>query len=158
MPKSDIMTAAQVAALLQPTAVRVELREHEKAAAMREVAGLLAGNPAVPDLDSFFYEIAAREATGNTAVGHGVALPHARTDRCRDIVIAAGRSARGIAYGAPDGQPVHFIFLIGTPRQQVTEYLRVVGALVRILSRESVRRALAEAADPMAFIAAMAAS
>ena len=156
MPKDNTMTSRQVAALLAPEAVSLDLQGREKGAALREVAGRLRGNPAVPDLEGFFAEILAREATGSTAMGHGVAVPHARTDRCRDIVMAAGRHSEGLAYGAPDGQPIRLIFLIGTPRQRVTEYLRVVGALVRILGREDVRQSLLAATDAAAFIEAIA--
>ena len=150
------MTSRQVAALIRPEAVCLDLCERVKTPALQEVAARLAGCPAVPDLDAFVGEILAREEAGNTALGHGTAMPHARTDRCREIVIAVGRSANGIDYAAPDGQPVRLVFLIGTPMQEVEEYLRVVGMLARLLSREAVRQRLLAAATAAEFITALA--
>jgi mannitol/fructose-specific phosphotransferase system IIA component (Ntr-type) len=152
MPKDPAITASQVAALLKPEAVLLDVQAAEKVPALRETAALLAGNAAVVDAGAFFREILARENTGNTALGNAVAIPHARTDQCREIVVAVGRSAQGIDYGAADGQRVRLIFLIGTPKHLVTEYLRVVGGLARILSRNTVCLQLLTAPDAPAFI------
>ena len=149
------MTAQQVAALIRPEAVCLNLQACDKVPALNEVATLLEGCPAIPDLNAFVREILAREEAGNTALGHGTAMPHARTDLCREIVIAVGRNANGIDYGAADGQPVRLVFLIGTPMQDVTEYLRVVGMLARLLMREPVRQRLLSAATVADFIAAI---
>lgn len=156
MSTNQPMTARQVAALLRPEAVCLDMKTQAKIPALHEVAALLGGCPAVPDRDAFIREILAREQVGNTALGHGVAMPHARTDLCREIVIAVGRSVGGIDYGAADGQPVRLVFLIGTPMQEVAEYLRVVGMLARLLAREPVRQRLLAAGNATEFIAALA--
>ena len=158
MPIKQPMTARQVAALIRPEAVCLNLHACEKIPALRELAAVLQDVPAVPDLDAFVREILAREEAGSTALGHGVAIPHARTDLCREIVIAVGRSTDGIDYGAADGQPIGLVFLIGTPMQDVAEYLRVVGMLARLLMREPVRQRLLAAVTADEFIAALAAA
>lgn len=119
----------RVAARIRPEAVKLDLTACDKDAAIHEVAGLLAGWPAIPDLDAFVQEIFAREKNGSTALGHGVAMPHARTDRCREMVI-----------------------------QEIAEYLRMVGTLARMLKQESVRRQLLEAANSNEFMAVIAAA
>ena len=156
MLNPNAMTAAQLAALLRPEAIRLDVQAREKVPALREIAALLAGNAAVPDVPILTGEILAREQESNTALGHGVALPHARTDHCRAIVIAVGRSAAGIDYRAPDGQPVKLVFLLGTPQAQVTEYLRVVGCLARLLGNDAIRQKLLAAPDARRFIAIIA--
>ena len=156
MSLNQPITAHQVAALIRPEAVCLNLQAQAKLPALREVAALLEGAPAVPDHQALLCEILAREQAGNTALGHGVAMPHARTDLCREIVIAVGRSMAGVDYESADGQPVQLIFLIGTPLQEVTEYLRVVGMLARLLAREPVRQQLLQASSVADFIAALA--
>jgi len=158
MSTNKPMTARQVAALIRPEAVCLDLHAREKTPTLHEVAALLAGCASVPDHGAFVREILAREEVGNTALGHGAAMPHARTDLCRAIVIAVGRSSGGIDYEAADGQPVRLVFLIGTPMQDVAEYLRVVGTLARLLMRESVRERLLAAVRVDDFIAVLAAS
>lgn len=145
----------KAAALLRPAAIQLNLKAREKTAALREVAELLAQCGCVANFDAFFNEILERERVSNTALGHDVAIPHARTEQCSEILIAVGRSPEGIDFEAKDGDPVRLIFLIGTPKQMVTEYLRVVGNLARLLRQDSLRQQLLEAPDTAAFIKAI---
>ena len=156
MSLNQSITARQVAALIRPEAVCLNLQAPTMIPALCEVAALLEGCPAVPDHHALLREILAREETGSTALGHGAAIPHARTDLCREIVIAVGRRVAGVDYEAADGKPVQLIFLIGTPMQEVAEYLRVVGMLARLLAREPVRQQLLEADSVAAFLAVLA--
>ena len=143
---------SKIAGLLSPEKIRLELQATQKTAALREVAELLAHNQCVGDFEAFFIEILQRERVSNTALGHDVAIPHARTDQCSDILVAVGRSTQGIDFEAKDGQPVRLIFLIGTPKQMVTDYLRVVGNLARLLRQDSLRQHLLDAPDTAEFI------
>ena len=144
--------SGRIAALLKPERMKLGLEAKQKNAALHEVANLLGGSPCVSSFDAFFREILERERISNTALGHDVAIPHARTDHCTDILIAVGRSAEGIDFEAKDGRPVRLIFLIGTPKAMVTEYLRVVGNLARLLRQDDIRQRLLNAPDSAAFI------
>ncbi|HUI07490.1 MAG TPA: PTS sugar transporter subunit IIA [Verrucomicrobiae bacterium] len=152
MSKSPKASPSKIASLLTPETIKLELQANQKVAALREVAELLAQNRCVSDFEAFFNEILQRERVSNTALGHDVAIPHARTDQCSDILVAVGRTREGIDFEAKDGQPVRLIFLIGTPRQMVTDYLRVVGNLARLLRQDDLRQRLLDAPDPAAFI------
>jgi len=146
------VSPSKIASLLSANAIRLELQSREKTPALREVAELLAQSKCVGNFEAFFNEILQRERVSNTALGHDVAIPHARTDQCSDILIAVGRSREGVDFEAKDGQPVRLIFLIGTPKQMVTDYLRVVGTLARLLRQDELRQRLLEATDVAAFI------
>ena len=152
MSKSMKPAPGKVAALLRPDAINLNLQAHQKTEALREVATLLQKANCVTNFDAFFAEILERERLSNTALGHDVAIPHARTEQCCEILIAVGRSDTGIEFEAKDGQPVRLIFLIGTPKQMVTEYLRVVGNLARLLRQDQLRQNLLEAPDAASFI------
>jgi len=143
---------SKIAPLLSPEKIQLSLQNREKIPALREVAELLSHSRCVGDFEAFFNEILARERVSNTALGHDVAIPHARTDQCSDILIAIGRSQQGIDFEAKDGNPVRLIFLIGTPKQMVTDYLRVVGTLARLLRQDDLRQRLLEAPDAASFI------
>lgn len=133
---SDILAAAPVTADL--TAASGE-------EAIRRVAGSLKGHPAVADADCLAALILEREKLSPTALGHGVAFPHARTDGVRELVMAIGRSPAGVPFDGADA-PVHFLFLIGTPPDRVPQYLALVGRLARLLKTDSVREQLLRAA------------
>lgn len=143
---------SKIALLLNANTIKLNVQAKQKTAALREVAELLVQSKSVANFDAFFQEILERERVSNTALGHDVAIPHARTDQCTDIVMAVGRSTDGIDFEAKDGLPVRLIFLIGTPKAMVTDYLRVVGNLARLLRQDSLRQELLDAPDAAAFI------
>lgn len=144
--------ATHLASFLKLEAINLNLQARQKTAALREVAEMLERNKSVASFDAFFHEILERERISNTALGHDVAIPHARTEQCTEILIAVGRSTGGVDFESKDNGPVRLIFLIGTPKPMVTEYLRVVGNLARMLRRDEVRKQLLETTDPAAFI------
>jgi fructose-specific phosphotransferase system IIA component len=152
MSKTGKGSPSKIASLLNADAIKLNVHARQKTPALREVAELLAQNKSVANFDAFFREILERERVSNTALGHDVAIPHARTDQCTDIVMAVGRSTDGIDFEAKDGQPVKLIFLIGTPKAMVTDYLRVVGNLARLLRQDGLRQQLLDAPDPTTFI------
>lgn len=152
MSKTGRTGASKIAALLRPDRIKLNVQSHQKNGALREVAELLATGQCVANFDAFYHEILERERVSNTALGHDVAIPHARTEQCTEILIAVGRSAEGIDFEAKDGQPVRLIFLIGTPKQMVTDYLRVVGNLARLLRQDDLRQRLLDAPDAPTFI------
>ena len=152
MSKSPRPSLSKIASLLSPETIQLDLQAREKVAALHEVAELLAHSKCISNFEAFFNEVLQRERVSNTALGHDVAIPHARTDQCSDILVAVGRSPHGIDFEAKDGQPVRLIFLIGTPKQMVTDYLRVVGNLARLLRQDDLRQRLLDAPDPATFI------
>lgn len=146
----------RLSALLRVDRIKLNLEAQTKQAALREVAALLRDTGAVVDFDVFMREVLQREGLSSTALGHEVAIPHARTEQCQQIVVAVGRSTNGVDFEAKDGVPVRLIFLIGTPKRMVTEYLKVVGHLARVLRRDDLRQRLLEVEDAPSFIQALA--
>lgn len=86
-----------------------------------------------------------RETLGSTGIGHGIAIPHGRSTAVPEVMIAFGRSDKGISWEAIDGKPVHLIFLVlAPPQEQDNRYLPILGGLVEFLSdsrqREKLRK------------------
>ena len=91
-------------------------------------------------------ELLRREAAGSTAVGSGVALPHAVVSESLDrIAVAVVRLKRGINWHAPDGHPVRLLVVILASAQQRGEYLTLLGEVARGLQRAPARDALFKA-------------
>jgi PTS system nitrogen regulatory IIA component len=85
----------------------------------------------------------AREALGSTAVGDGIAIPHAR----RPIVLHVPRSLvtlcflkRPIAYQAPDGKPVRILFSVISPT--VTAHVQLLARLSGALHDPGFRKSV----------------
>lgn len=56
-----------------------------------------------------------RERVGSTALGKGVAIPHARSLTVDHPALVVARSRRGVEWDAPDGLPVHLLLLVLSP-------------------------------------------
>jgi mannitol/fructose-specific phosphotransferase system IIA component (Ntr-type) len=137
--------------LIQPNLVHLDLLETKRTAAIHEVAALLEKEPAMINFKGFYDELLARERLEATSLGNGVAFPHARADHVSRRVLAGGRSKSGVSF-ENSGELIHFIFVIGTPRRMVTEYLALVGAMARLLRHEEVRKKLMEAKTAEEFV------
>jgi len=84
-----------------------------------------------------------RETLGSTGIGKGVAIPHGRTTAALNVVIAFGKSVKGIDFNAIDKQPVHLFFMIiAPPNDEENKYLPALGSLVTIIKSEKNRERL----------------
>ena len=89
--------------------------------------------------------VRAREELCGTGTGHGVAIPHARLPGLNRTVIALGRSAAGVEWNAPDGLPVHLVFLLLTPEDEHGLQLQIVAAIAHGLSDAEARERVEQA-------------
>lgn len=144
----------QISSLLKPEQIKLELAQTKRCNAINEVAQLLQPNPNVINFSGFYEELLARERIESTCLGNEIAFPHARTDYLKGMVLAVGRSPQGVWF-ENCGQTVKLIFVIGTPKRMVTDYLSVVGGLARLLKDSSTRDKLMTAPSVDEFIAAL---
>jgi mannitol/fructose-specific phosphotransferase system IIA component (Ntr-type) len=136
---------------LSPEFIVLELGQLPKNEAIKTMARLLSASPDVRDFERFIAELLAREKLCPTALGNGIAFPHARSDAVDRLVMAVGRSRDGIRF-EDCGQTVHFLFVIGVPPDAIREYLGLVGNLARCLKDAAVRARLMQAATPVDFV------
>jgi len=147
--------AKRISDTLKPYLVALHLQESSHIGALKELTEQARGQADVLDVDGFHKELLSREKQESTCLGNDIAFPHARTDHVKNLIILAGRSESGVAFQA-EGQRAKLIFVIGTPKRMVTDYLATVGALARLLKEESLRQKLMAAKTPEAFIAELA--
>jgi mannitol/fructose-specific phosphotransferase system IIA component (Ntr-type) len=148
--------AGKITSLLDPTRILLHVQSTKRAAALNEISHLLEGHPDVTNYRGFYDELLARDRLDTTSLGNGVALPHARTEHVKKIVMAVGRSDNGIAFET-SGEMVKLFFVLGTPKTKPGDYLAVVSSLCKLLRDPSDRNALLAAPTPEAFIAAISA-
>jgi mannitol/fructose-specific phosphotransferase system IIA component (Ntr-type) len=149
--------AGQLAQLLDPARITLDVRSTESTDALREVAGLLEGHPDVTDFAGFYRDLLARERLDSTCLGNEIALPHARTENVSRIVMAVGRSTRGVPF-ENGRQTVRLMFVLGTPTSDPGGYLQLLGGLCRIFKDPANRAAFLAAATPEEFFREMLAA
>ena len=82
--------------------------------------------------DSVFKLLVERERLGSTAIGHGIALPHARVEGLGAPVMAVIRLLHSIDYDSPDEKPVWLAVGLVVPSDANQTHLQL---LARLASR-----------------------
>jgi mannitol/fructose-specific phosphotransferase system IIA component (Ntr-type) len=143
--------------LLDKKQIALNLRAQTQPEAMNEIIQLLAANGKIDHSARFLEEVLAREKTNSTFAADGVAFPHARTELLDEFVLGIGRSAAGIPWTGR-GEHAHLVFLIGVPKQLVSDYLVVIGAIARTTKDRALRTLLLHAENVDEFIETMLAA
>jgi mannitol/fructose-specific phosphotransferase system IIA component (Ntr-type) len=143
--------------ILFPADVNLALRASDKSAALEEVLGQVRGDARVGNWERLRAAVVERDAPAIDADGCGICIAHGRTDAVIDLVVAAGRSSAGIAFSG-GAAPVKMIFVVGIPSAMNSEYLRLVGAIVRVCRDRAQREELLAAKDGEAFVECLAAA
>ena len=110
------------------------------------------GDDAVTDRKSFLSNLILREKQSTTGIGRGVAVPHAHEDSIRRQILAIGISREGIEFDAVDGEPVHVVAVLGTPKKHQKQHMELLAALSRVLQHEKVRQTLLDAGSAVEVI------
>jgi nitrogen PTS system EIIA component len=88
-----------------------------------------------------------REQLGSTAVGDGVAIPHAKVPGLRGLVAGFGRSRAGIDFKAADAKPTRIFFALFAPANGQSLHLNALARMSRLLKAQVFRDALLDARD-----------
>jgi PTS system nitrogen regulatory IIA component len=128
-------------------AITPDLKATDRDGAIRELVGALSAAGALP-ADAVEEVIAAlikREQNGSTGFGKGVAVPHVKHARIKQMAGTVGRSAGGIDFAALDHQPVYSIFLLLSPDNAPQQHLQAMNIVFSNLQRDTFRRFLRQA-------------
>jgi excisionase family DNA binding protein len=139
----------QVHRMLSPSHIVLKLKAEDKAAAVNELLAPAVSEGILKNEDTLLQDIMAREESHTTAVGHGVAFPHARSvpyEVTRRPLLFLGLSETGIDFMAYDGQPVRIMAVVIIP--QLSVHLHVLARLSLILRDKDVRNSLLAARSP----------
>ena len=105
----------------------------------------------IADKDEYKKGILAREEKGSTAVGEGIAIPHAKSEAVKAPSLAAMTVPEGVDYEALDDEPSNLLFMIAAPNDGDV-HLEVLSRLMTILMDEDFRAKLLAAKDRDEFL------
>jgi mannitol/fructose-specific phosphotransferase system IIA component (Ntr-type) len=135
----------------EPDAVLLDLQAESGEAAVRALhERLVSVSNAILSAPDFLDDVLARMREAPVCIAKDVALPHARTDAVSRLVLAVGRAKAPIPFD-PAHPDVHLVFLIGTPKDAVKEYLQAVAMLSRVLRNPATKAGLRAAVDEAEF-------
>lgn len=101
--------------LLKKDAIELNTSVESKSDAIDKLVALheKAGN--LLDVKAYKEAILAREAQGSTAIGEGIAVPHAKSESVKTPGLSAITVPSGVDYEAPDGKNSDILFMIAAP-------------------------------------------
>jgi mannitol/fructose-specific phosphotransferase system IIA component (Ntr-type) len=130
--------------LLRREQIQLKLAASDKPGVLRELVALVPEiRTDAPQQECFLKALLEREKLHTTAIGDGIALPHARNPLggiLKRPLLIFGRHAGGIPFGALDTKPVHLLFLLASPN--LTDHLTMLARLSRVLRDQTLRTGL----------------
>ncbi len=137
--------------ILAPRRIALDLKAKTKDEVLEELVRLL--RLSSPARKTLVKTLLAREELGSTGVGNGVAIPHCRSLVVSKVLVAVGRSKRGISFKSPDGKRVFLFFLIvAPPVGDPGEYLVVLGTVAQAAKILAKDRRIKKVKTPREFI------
>lgn len=131
-----------ITSLLDNKAIKAELVSRSKPGVIEELVGCLASQRRGLVREEIVNALLEREKLGSTALGKGVAIPHAKAKGIEKVVAAFGRSSQGIDFGAEDGKPVQLFFLIVAPLDKAGDHLKALAKIAQLVKDESFKKSL----------------
>ena len=131
--------------LLKKEGVLLNQKPADKDAAIDILVGLHDKVGNLNDKAGYKKAIEAREAQGSTAVGMGIAVPHAKTDAAKQPGLVAMTVPGGVDYGCIDGTDSNLFFMIAAPAGAADTHLEVLANLMTMLMDPDFSSALVQA-------------
>jgi len=135
----------KITEMLKEEFILGELKAGNKRDALAEMVGVFAKGNIRTDPEAILRVLLERERLGSTGIGDGIAIPHGKLAGLGEMVMAFGRSRKGIDFDAMDGKPVHLISLLVAPENSAGQHLKALAKISRMMKDEGYRRALLEA-------------
>ncbi len=137
----------QVKNILSPDRI-IFIEQSSKRDALVELAAALSKAPQVKFAKELETEILKREELMSTAIGRGIAIPHARISSVTDLVMAVGICKNPILdFETIDDQPVRLLIMIAAAYNQHSYYLQTLSHLSSKLKDTNLRDSLLNAAS-----------
>jgi len=136
--------------LLEASCIDLSIQGKTDTEAISDISAQLEGKKGVRHFIKLREDILTRERLSPTAIGNGLAIPHARTDHVDRIVMAVGKLDKPVLF---DSQEVWLVFVIGIPRSLLGKYLALIGAFGRLAHDQLILEKLRMATTAKQFIA-----
>lgn len=138
--------------LLKKESIQLNAAPKSKSEAIDMLVDLQVKSGNISDKEEYKKGILAREKHGSTAVGEGIAIPHAKNKGVKAPSLAAMTVPDGVDYEALDDEPSNILFMIAAPEGGSDVHLDVLARLMTVLMDEDFRARLLSAKDKDDFL------
>ena len=142
----------RITELLKKESIELGVKVSGKEEAIDKLIGLMAAGGRLNDRAGYKEGILAREALGSTAVGEGIAIPHAKVAAVKEPGLAAMVVPDGVDYVAFDGSLANLIFMIAAPEGEADVHLEALSRLSTLLMDPDFKNDLIHAESKEEFL------
>ena len=125
--------------LLKNENILLDLECTNKEEVIKYMAKSLEETGVISSIEGFIGDIHKREEEYSTGIGHGFAIPHAKSKYVKEASIAFAKTEELIEYNSLDDKPVNVFFMLAVPEDGNQEHLKIISTLARKLMNKEVR-------------------
>jgi PTS system nitrogen regulatory IIA component len=123
----------KITEFLNKKTIKIGMQSTEKEDALKELVDVLAEVQDIGDKKAIVKALIERENLGSTGIGQGIAIPHGKTDKVKELVAVLGISHKGVNFEALDGEQVYIFFLLVAPKETAGPHLKALAQISRLL-------------------------
>ena len=123
----------KITEFLDKRGIKIGIESTEKEDILKELVDVLAEVKDIGDKKAIVKALVERENLGSTGIGQGIAIPHGKTDRVKELVAVLGVSRKGVNFEALDGEMVYILFLLVAPKETAGPHLKALAQISRLL-------------------------
>ena len=142
----------RITELLKKESIELGVKVEDKNAVIDKLISLMDAGGRLNSIQGYKEGILAREALGSTAIGEGIAIPHAKVDAVKEPGLAAMVVPEGVDYEAFDGSLANLIFMIAAPAAGDDVHLQALSRLSTLLMNPGFKESLIGAKDADEFL------
>ena len=138
--------------LLKSESIALGAQPKDKLDAIAILTGLMEKGGNLSDKAQYEKDVLAREASGTTGLGDGIATPHAKSAGVKAPGLAAMTVPAGMDFEAMDGNPSRLFFEIAAPDTAADVHLEVLSKLATMIMDPDFKEALVAAKSKEEFL------
>ena len=121
--------------LLREDLIFLDIHPEDMPECLRMMVEQASAQGAISDPEDALARLLERERTMSTGMGGGVAVPHAKSQQCRSMVVSLARVEDGVDFRAIDGKPVTIVFLLLGPPDSTREHVDLLARIAYLVKK-----------------------
>ncbi|MBR4642380.1 MAG: PTS sugar transporter subunit IIA [Selenomonadaceae bacterium] len=142
----------RVTDLLKNASIDLGAKVKDKPDAISHLVDLMEKGGNLKNKAQYLKDVQAREASGTTGLGDGIATPHAKSAGVKAPGLAAMTIPEGIDFESMDGNPARLFFAIAAPDGGNDEHLMILSKLATMVMDPDFKEALIKATTKEEFL------
>ncbi len=128
--------------ILSGKSVIIGLKGQNKREILKELVNELEIGDKITDRDKVLQAVLEREDIMSTGIGHGIAIPHGKSEYATTLGGVLGIKSEGINFEALDGKKTYIFFLLVSPLNVSGPHIKALARISRVLKGEDFRQRL----------------